>query len=85
MNQFRVKRMLRFYNREQQVRMMKALLSFVIFGEMTVFNREVERWHFIIICGQIKEDAITLPAHTLMVDLMIKYGLFEPLESDSIE
>lgn len=84
MNQFRVKRMLRFYNKEQQVRMMKALLSFVIFGKKTVFNREVERWHFSIICDQIEEDAITLPAHTLMVKLMEKYGLFETLESETI-
>jgi hypothetical protein len=64
--------------------MMKALLSFVIFGKKTVFNREVERWHFSIICDQIEEDAITLPAHTLMVKLMEKYGLFETLESETI-
>lgn len=76
MNQFRVKRMLRFYDKEQQVMMMKALLGFVVFGEKTEFTREVERWHFRIICGQIEEDAISLPTHTLMVKLFRKYGLF---------
>ena len=77
MNQFRVKRMLRFYNKQQQVRMMSALLSYVIFGEKTVFTREVERWHFKIIISQIDEDAISLPTHTMMVKLFRKYGLFE--------
>ena len=81
MNQFRVKRMLRFYNKEQQVKMMSALLSYVVFGEKTEFTREVERWHFKIICGQIEEDAISLPAHSLMVKLFKKYGLMEQLNS----
>ena len=80
MNQFRVKRMLRFYDKEQQVKMMSALLGYVIFGEKTEFMREVERWHFKIICGQIAEDAISLPTHTLMVKLFVKYGLFLQLE-----
>ena len=81
MNQFRVKRMLRFYDKEQQVRMMSALLSYVIFGEKTTFSREVERWHFKIICDQIAEDAISLPTHTLMVKLFLKYGLFTKIEA----
>ena len=77
MNQFRVKRMLRFYDKEQQVRMMSAILSYVVFGQKTEFTREVERWHFKIICSQIDEDAISLPAHSMMVKLFRKYGLFE--------
>ena len=83
MNQFRVKRMLRFYDKEQQVRMMSALLGYVVFGEKTVFAREVERWHFKVICGQIEEDAILLPAHTLMVNLFKRYGLFEAVNKES--
>lgn len=81
MNQFRVKRMLRFYNKEQQVRMMAAILSYVVFGQKTEFTREVERWHFKIICAQIDEDAISLPAHSLMVKLFQKYGLFASLDT----
>lgn len=80
MNQFRVRRMLRFYDKHQQVRMMKALLSFVIFSEKTELEREVERWHFKIICGQIEEDAISLSTHSMMVNLFKKYGLFKKLE-----
>ena len=76
MNQFRVKRMLRFYDKEQQVKMMSALLGYVVFGELTPFTREVERWHFKIICGHIAEDAITLPSHTMMMHLFKKYGIF---------
>lgn len=81
MNQFRVKRMLRFYNKEQQAYMMSALLSYLIFGEKKILSREVERWHFKIICGQIDEDMITLPAHSLMVKLFKKYGLLESLNT----
>ena len=80
-NQLRVNRMLRFYNKEQQVKMMSALLSYVVFGEKTEFTREVERWHFKIICGQIEEDAISLPAHSLMVKLFKKYDLFASLDT----
>ena len=80
MNQFRVKRMLRFYDKHQQVRMIKALLGFVIFGEKTEFVREVERWHFKIICTQIEEDAISLPVHSMMVKLFSKFGLFTKIE-----
>jgi len=80
MNQFRVKRMLRFYDKEQQVRMMSTLLGYIIFGEKPEFTREVERWHFKIICSQIEEDAISLPSHTMMVKLFMKYGLFTKIE-----
>ena len=85
MNQFRVKRMLRFYTKEQQVRMMSAILGYVIFGEIRLLPREVERWHFRIICGQIADDAITLPAHSLMVRLFKKYGLFERMQTEASE
>jgi len=40
----------------------------------------VERWHFKIICSQIEEDAISLPSHTMMVKLFMKYGLFTKIE-----
>lgn len=81
MNQFRVKRMLRFYDKEQQAQMMSAILGYLVFGEKTVFKREVEYWHFKVICGQIDEDMITLPAHSLMVKLFKKYGLIESLNT----
>ena len=75
-NAARVKRMLRFYDNLQQTRMMNALLCYLIFGKRPQFEREVEAWHFKVICEKIDEDAITLPTHSLMVRLMQKYGLF---------
>ena len=78
-NQFRVKRMLRFYNKEQQVRMMTGLLNYLVFGIRPRFPREVERWHFRLIVEQIDADMIALPAHSLMVKLFKKYGLLESL------
>ena len=80
-NQLRVNRMLRFYNKEQQVRMINGLLNYLIFGYRPRFKREVERWHFNIICDFIDQDMITLPAHSLMVKLFKKYGLMEQLNS----
>ena len=74
-NAARVKRMLRFYDNLAQTRMMNALLCYLLFGKKPQFEREVEAWHFRVICEKIDEDAITLPAHSLMVRLMQKYGL----------
>ena len=68
--------MLRFYDNLAQTRMMNALLCYLLFGKKPQFEREVEAWHFKVICEKIDEDAITLPAHSLMVRLMQKYGLF---------
>lgn len=75
-NAARVKRMLRFYDNLSQTRMMNALLCYLLFGKKPQFEREVEAWHFRVICEKIDEDAITLPAHSLMVRLIQKYGLF---------
>ena len=74
-NAARVKRMLRFYDNLAQTRMMNALLCYLIFGKHPQFEREVEAWHFKVICEKIEEDAITLPAHSLMVRLIQKFGV----------
>ena len=75
-NQERVKMMLRFYHPLERVKMMNALLTYMIFGKKLYLERAVEQTHFKLICEKIDEDAITLPAHSLMVRLMQKYGLF---------
>ncbi|MBO7538800.1 MAG: hypothetical protein J6T44_05920 [Prevotella sp.] len=75
-NQESVKTMLRFYHPTERVKMMHALLTYLLFGKKLYLEREVEQTHFRIICKKIDEDAITLPAHSLMVRLMQKYGLF---------
>ena len=84
-SQNRVKRMLRYYDEYEQARLMYALLSYLIFGKKTKFIREVQSWHFDLICEKIEEDAIHLPSHTLMVKLMKRYGLFEEINVLRIE
>ena len=80
-NQERVKMMLRFYHPLQRVKLMNALLVYLMFGIKKHLDREVERTHFNIICEMIDEDAVTLPSHSMMVVLMQKYGLFEALRA----
>ena len=76
-NQAFVKRVFKFYDYYDQTRMIYALLKYLIFDEKTSFHKPVQGWHFRIICEKIDEDAVTLPAHSMMVKLMKKYGLFE--------
>lgn len=78
-NQECMKNMLRFYHPMQRVRMMDALLTYLLFGKKIHLEREVERTHFRIICEKIDEDAVTLPSHSLMIELMQKHGLFEKI------
>lgn len=78
-NQEHVKTMLRFYHPVQRVKMMNALLTYLLFGKKMHLEREVEKTHFRIVCEKIDEDAVTLPSHSLMVNLMQKYGLFEKI------
>ena len=81
-NQDLVKRMLRFYDDYDKARLIYAILKFLLFGEMSNFHKEVQRWHFNIICDKIDEDAIQLPSHSLMVKLMEKYGLFDKIDNE---
>lgn len=80
-NQAFVKRVFRFYDDYDQTRMIYALLKYLIFDEKTGFHKPVQGWHFRIICEKIDEDAVTLPAHSMMVRLMKKYGLFSTLRA----
>lgn len=81
-NQDLVKRMLRFYDDYDKARLIYAILKFLLFGEMSNFHKEVQKWHFNIICDKIDEDAIHLPSHSLMVKLMEKYGLFDKIDNE---
>ena len=80
-NQMFVKRVFKFYDDYDQTRVIYAVLKYLLFGEMSNFHKEVQRWHFNIICDKIDEDTIHLPSHSLMVKLMKKYGLFEELKN----
>ena len=80
-NQAFVKRVFKFYDDYDQTRMMYALLKYLIFDQKTGFHKPVQGWHFRIICEKIDEDAVTLPAHSMMMRLMKKYGLFGALRA----
>lgn len=80
-NQAFVKRVFKFYDDYDQTRMIYALLKYLIFDQKTGFHKPVQGWHFRIICDKIDEDAVTLPAHSMMVRLMKKYGLFSALRA----
>lgn len=80
-NQKYVKRVFRFYDDYDQARVIYAVLKYLLFGEKTSFHKEVQKWHFNIICDKIDEDAIVLPSHTLMVKIMQKYGLINAIEN----
>lgn len=77
-----VNNVLGFYHPEQRAKLLRALLTNLIFGKKPHLETEVEKTHFQIICERIDEDAISLPAHSLMVKLMKKYGLFEQVFKD---
>ena len=80
-NQAFVKRMFKFYDDYDQTRMIYALLKYLIFDQKTGFHKPVQGWHFRIICEKIDEDAVTLPAHSMMMRLMKKYGLFQRMDN----
>ena len=79
-NQAFVKRVFKFYDDYDQTRMMYAILKYLIFDQKTGFHKPVQGWHFRIICEKIDDDAVTLPAHSMMMRLMQKYGLFQRVE-----
>ena len=80
-NQEFVKRIFRFYDDYDKARVMYAVLKYLLFGEKSSFRKEVQKWHFKLICDKIDEDAIVLPSHTLMVNIMKKYGLLKAIEN----
>ena len=83
-NQSRVKAILRWYYPVERVKIMDAVLTYLLFGKKFRQETEVANTHFKIICDMIDEDSITLPAHSLMVQLMQKYGLNEELKEIAI-
>ena len=84
-NQATVRRMLKFYKPRENVEMMSALLTYLIFGRKKSLGLEVERAHFKIICEKISEDCVTLKPHTLMIKLMKRYGMNETLKEIALE
>ena len=76
----RIRAILRFYYPVERVKMIDAVLTYLLFGKKFKLGSEVENTHFKLICDMVDEDSVTLPAHSLMVKLMQKYGLNEELK-----
>ncbi len=83
-NQKFVEMVLGFYKVEGQMQMIKAILDYLLFGKKAKMWAEVSQTHFDVICDRIDEDAITLPAHSFMVKLIVKYGLFEKIKDQLV-
>ncbi len=76
----RVKAILRWYYPVERVKIIDAVLTYLLFEKKFKLGSEVENTHFKLICDMVDEDCVTLPAHSLMVKLMQKYGLNEELK-----
>lgn len=79
-NQTALKKTLQFYSAEGQMKLILGVLDYVLFGKEYKAHSEVEKTHFKTICEKIDDDAITLPVHSLMVKLVVKYGLFDKIK-----
>ena len=71
---------LQFYADDDQMKLILGVLNYVLFGKEFKTQNEVEKTHFKVICDKIDEDAITLPVHSLMVQLIVKYKLFQKIK-----
>ena len=79
-NQEAMKKVLGYYKEEAQMRLMIGFMNYLLFGKKYKSGSEVERTHFELLCAKIDEDCVTLPAHSLMVKLIVKYGLFQQIK-----
>ncbi len=79
-NQMALNKTLQFYKDDDQMKLILGVLNYVLFGKEYKTQNEVAKTHFKVICDKIDEDAISLPVHSLMVKLIVKYGLFEKLK-----
>ena len=79
-NQMKLKQILQFHKAEGQLRLMLGVLNYLLFDKEYRSQDEVEKTHFDVICKKIDEDAITLPVHSLMVKLIVKYKLFQKIK-----
>lgn len=79
-NRVYVNHLMGYYTKDRQVIFFQAIMDYLLFGVKPNLPVETLRVHFENVCKRIDEDAITLPAHSLMVKLVKKYGLFEEVK-----
>ena len=75
-----VKRALKYYEPEAQMRLMVAVFNHLVFGKKFKAVDAMEQRHFDVIVERIDQDAITIPVHSMMMGLLKKYGPVKALE-----
>jgi len=76
-NRVYINKLMGYHPKDRQVIFFQAIMDYLLFGVKPNLPTETLKVHFENVCKRIDEDAITLPAHSLMVKLVKKYGLFE--------
>ena len=79
-NRNAILQVLEYYNEEGTMRLLVGVMSYLLLGKKYKADSALEMRHFEVICQRLDDDAITLPAHSLMVKLIVKYGLFEKIK-----
>ena len=81
-NRVYINKLMGYHPKDRQVIFFQAIMDYLLFGVKPSLPTETLKVHFENVCKRIDEDAITLPAHSLMVKLVKKYGLFEKIIKD---
>ena len=80
-----VKRALKYYEPEGQMRLMIAVFNYLIFDKKFKALDAMEQRHFDVIVERIDKDAITIPVHSMIMGLLKKYGPVKELRQILLE
>ena len=80
-----VKRVLKYYEPEGQMRLMIAIFNYLIFDKKFKALDAMEQRHFDVIVERIDKDAITIPVHSMIMGLLKKYGPVKELRQILLE
>ena len=80
-----VKRVLKYYEPEGQMRLMIAVFNYLIFDKKFKALDAMEQRHFDVIVERIDQDAITIPVHSMIMGLLKKYGPVKELRQILLE
>jgi hypothetical protein len=80
-----VKRALKYYEPEGQMRLMIAVFNYLIFDKKFKALDAMEQRHFDVIVERIDQDAITIPVHSMIMGLLKKYGPVKELRQILLE
>lgn len=81
-NRIAIDKALNFQKEEAQMRLITALLTYLIFGKKFETKDEVENRLYTTMVERIEKDSNSLPAHSMMVKLFKRHGLFQKLQEE---